>query len=359
MPDYFDKDEFPVYRFPSMPLTSRPPYRVGVTLTGEVKERRLRGQTLKEILFTNILDIPFDIVHSHSPFSSGILAYRIAKKWNIPLVTTFHTKYREDFMHAMKSTLLVNIAVRQLVEFYKKVDYVWVPSEETIETLRSYGFEGKIEVMPNGTDLIVEESQLAGLRAEGQDLFGIPEGMPLFLYIGQHIKEKNLEILIDSLGILHRKNRDFRMVFIGGGYYAEEMQKKTIQLGLGEKVHFKGIIRDREQIKKAYARADLLYFPSLYDTSSLIVKESAGMRLPALLVRGSSTAAGVHDGENGFLAENSAEAMAEKIDSLLDNRQRLVQAGQGAYKSLYRSWESVLSMVAERYQEIIDEWKGR
>lgn len=359
MPDYFDREEFPVYRFPSMPLAVRPPYRVGVNLVGEAREKRLRGQNLKETLRTNIFNIPFDIAHTHCPFASGNLALRVAQKRNIPLITTFHTKYREDFMHAMKNNLMVDIAVRQLVEFYKKVDYVWVPSEETIETLRSYGFKGEIEVMPNGTDLIVRGEELAGLRAEGQEIFGVPEGVPMLLYIGQHIKEKNLDVLVDSLGLLHKKGADFRMVFIGGGYYADGLKEKAKALGVVEKVLFKGVIRDREQIKRAYARADLLYFPSLYDTSSLIVKESAGMRLPALLVLGSSTAAGVRDGENGFLAGNSAEAMAEKLDVLLGDKAQLAKAGRGAYETLYRSWESVIGTVAERYERILAEWRGR
>jgi len=341
-----------------MPLTVRPPYRFGVDLIGEVRQKRLRGSSLKETLSTNVFNIPFDILHSHSPFSSGNLAYRIAKRWNIPLVTTFHTKYREDFMQAMKSKLLVDIAIRQLVEFYKKVDHVWVPSEETIETLRSYGFRGPVEVMPNGTDLIVPESELPGLRAAGEAYYGLPPQVPMLLYIGQHIREKNLDIVMDSLGILHHQGVDFRMVFIGGGYYADALKEKTKELGLTDKVLFKGIIRDRELIKQAYARADLLYFPSLYDTSSLIVKESAGMRLPSLLVRGSSTAAGITEGENGYLAENSAEDMALKLKTLLGDRPALLHAGQGAYRTLYRSWESVISMVAARYEQILAERAG-
>ena len=356
MPDYFDREEFPVYRFPSMPLAVRPPYRVGVDFIGEIRQKRLRGQNMKEVLHTNLFNIRFDIIHTHSPFSSGNLAYRLARKWDIPLVTTFHTKYREDFMQAMKSKILVDIAIHQLVDFYGKVDYVWVPSEETIETLRSYGFKGAIEVMPNGTDLIIADSEIQGLRKSGEEYLGVPHGIPMLLYIGQHIREKNLDVIIDSLGILHTKGIDFRMVFIGGGGYADALKEKVKEKGLETKVLFKGIIRDRNLITQAYARADLLYFPSLYDTSSLIVKESAGMRLPALLVSGSSTSAGVKDGENGFLANNSAEDMAAKLQVLLADPSALRIAGQGAYNSLYRSWESVIGSVSERYREILKDW---
>ncbi len=359
MPDYYDSEEFPVYRYFSLPLHARPPYRFGMNFVGEVHEKRRRGDNLRERLSTNVFDIPFSLVHAHCPFTSGELAKRVATVKKIPLVATFHTKYREDFQQSLKGKLLVDIAVFRLVLFYNSVDFVWVPSSETIETLRSYGYKGPIEVMPNGTDLIVDEEELPMLRAEGEKFLGLPSGLPVLLYIGQHIKEKNLDLLVDSLGLLSAGGTDFRMVFIGGGYHREALEARVAELGLGDKVLFKGVVRDRELIKRAYARADILYFPSLYDTSSLIVKEAAGMRLPTLLVSGSTTAQGVVDGKNGFLAENSAQGMARRLAAALADPDSRRMAGLGAYSTLYRSWESVIGEVGERYRAILRDWKGR
>jgi len=49
-PNYYDTEEFPVYRIPSVAFAARPPYRAGITVTGALKEKRLRGEILKENL---------------------------------------------------------------------------------------------------------------------------------------------------------------------------------------------------------------------------------------------------------------------------------------------------------------------
>ncbi len=353
MPNQFDHEEFPVYRYTSFPIPSRPPYRFGVNLVGEVVEKRRRGERLLERLTGNVFSIPFDLVHAHCPFSSGYLAQRIARMRRIPLVATFHTKYRLDFESSLKNKFLVNLATKRLIQFYEQADHVWVPSAETIETMREYGFKGNIEVMPNGTDLIVTDEELKRLRIDGEAEFNIPSGVPLLLYLGQHIREKNLDNLVGSLAIAAKSTTDFRMVFIGDGYHRAALMARVAELGLSDKVWFKGVIRDREIIKRAYARADILFFPSLYDTSSLIVKEAAGMRLPALLVEGATTAEGIQDGVNGFLASNTPDGLAARLLAALEAPDARLKAGAGAYQSLYRSWEQVIGMVSERYQEII------
>lgn len=359
VPGYYDQEEFPVYRFPSLPLYARPPYRLGVSITGLVRQKRIRGSNLKEVLQTQLFDVPFDIVHTHSPFSSGFLALRVARMRKIPLVASFHTKYKEDFLRIVENDFFATVAVRQLVNFYNKADLVLVPSEETIETLRNYGYEGPVEVMPNGTDLVVDEQDLPVLREQGAQAFAIPHSVPLILYIGQHIKEKNLDLVIDSLALLKKKGIPFRMLFIGDGYYAPALKQRAAEAGLGDWVVFRGIIRDRALITQAYARADLLFFPSLYDTSSLIIREAAGMRVPSLLVRGSSTAAGVRDGINGFLAENDPSAMAASLELALGNKALRKQAGMGAYRTLYRTWEQVAHEVEARYRLLIEEYASR
>lgn len=358
-PDYFDNEEYPVYRFPSLPVAARPPYRLGVAITGDVKEQRLRGGCVKEILSTNIFRIPFDLVHAHSPFVSGSLARTIANRLNIPLVTTFHTKYKPEFERALKMGALVSVAMHMIQDYYNKADFVWVPNDESIGVLRDYGFGGDIEVMPNGTDLSVSESELPLLRQEGEKLLDVEGDSFVFVYIGQHIVEKNLDLLIEALPRLKALDKPFTMIFIGDGKHREAMEKRVQALGLTKQVKFLGIIRDREFIKRAYARADLLLFPSLYDTSSLTVKESAAMHLPAVLIRGSSTAEGIADGQNGFLSENEPDAYAQTILRAMSTPSLRQIAGDGACKTLYNSWESVLEKVDLRYREILSHWKGR
>ncbi len=57
----------------------------------------------------------------------------------IPLVATFHSKYRDDFERVIPNKALVDYLVGKVVKFYESVDEVWVPQASVGETLREYG----------------------------------------------------------------------------------------------------------------------------------------------------------------------------------------------------------------------------
>ena len=39
----------------------------------------------------------FDIFHTHTPFMIGNSALKLARSYNVPIVSTFHSKYYDDF----------------------------------------------------------------------------------------------------------------------------------------------------------------------------------------------------------------------------------------------------------------------
>jgi 1,2-diacylglycerol 3-alpha-glucosyltransferase len=343
-PSYIASEEYRVLQFFSLPLPNRPPYRIGLPSFDLPFRHRLFSRR-------------FDLVHTHCPFMSGHVALEYARRRKVPIVSTFHTKYRDDFERAVGSKAIVNWAVNYIVDYYNKVDFVWVPVEGTIDTLREYGYKGPVEVMPNGSDMDPTPEERADLRRKGGEALGIASDVFTMLYIGQHIWEKNLHILLDALEVLNKAGRNFRMAFVGDGYARNEMERIVAKRGLSGKVSFFGIVQDRELIKAFYARADIVAFPSLYDTSSLCVKEAAGFRTPSLLIRGATTAAGVADGVNGFLADNSGAAYAERIGRIMDDPGSIAAVGTESYGTLFRSWKDVIDEVEERYRKIIGDYR--
>ncbi|HEY5509322.1 MAG TPA: glycosyltransferase, partial [Paludibacter sp.] len=95
-PDYKDNEPYPVYRYASIPILGRYPYRFGLPKI--------------DSLFNYRIDkVSFGLVHAHCPFSSGRLALRIARKQKIPFVATFHSKYREDFEHSVHNKFFAKL----------------------------------------------------------------------------------------------------------------------------------------------------------------------------------------------------------------------------------------------------------
>ena len=333
--DYSNCD-YEVLGYPSIPVPFRHPYVTGMA-------------EMDPVYLSRLLQRQFKLVHAHCPFSSGKAALRIAKVQNIPIVATFHSKYRDDFKRVLKSGIVVDEIIKNIVAFYQQVDEVWVPQESVREVIYEYGYKGDVEVVDNGSDLVSDYSDeyFADVRRElgvGQDEF-------VLLFVGQHIWEKGTRFIIDTLEQI--KDLPFRMFFVGTGYAAEDMKRMIHTKGLDDKTTFVGVLTDRSQIKKYYAVADLFLFPSLYDNAPLVVREAAALHTPAVMVQGSTAATILKDSYNGFLIENSIESFEEKLRGLAADRDLVRRVGIEASRTIVRSWESVVDEVLLRYRDLI------
>jgi glycosyltransferase involved in cell wall biosynthesis len=345
---YTEKVSYEVIRFKSIPLPGLNPYRAGLPHLDLEFQRKLNGSC-------------FDILHAHSPFVSGRSALHLARKNRIPLVATFHSKYRLDFEKMISNKTVVDFLIRMMLDFYGRVDHVWVPNHSTGNTIREYGYTGDFRIMPNGTDIrIPGDSEQLKLRKEGRDSLGLKDSDFVLLFVGQHRWEKNVRMIIDSLHIIKNQGKSFKMVFVGEGYAAKEMSELVKKYELTENVIFTGVIAERGKLPGIFAGSDLFVFPSIYDNSPLVVIEASAFGIPSILVNGSSAAENIKDNENGFLIENSEDALARKIVELKHRPELIRQVGNSARKTIYRSWESIVDEVYKCYTEIIrDHKKGR
>jgi len=345
--DYKDRVDYKVIRFKSVLLPGMNPYRVGLPMIDFRFKKKLAKNN-------------FDILHAHCPFISGQLALKLARKLDIPVVATFHTKYREDFKKALPGEMFVDFMMTLTMDFYNSVDKVWVPNRATGETLKEYGFTGEFEIMPNGTDFdIPEKGKYLKYRHKGLEEIKANNDDFILLFVGQHRWEKNVRTILDSLKILKEKKESFKMVFAGEGYAAKEMKTLARQYKLADNVVFTGVITERSAMKHLYACADLFIFPSVYDNAPLVMREAAAFNVPSIVVRNSSSSEGIMEDVNGFLINNSAASLAEKIMELKSNPQAVKRAGEGARKSIYRHWESIVDEVNIKYEDILRNHKSK
>lgn len=336
--------DFEVMSFNSYPAPGRREYRWGL---GFMDPR----------FWNKVKDIPFDIVHTHCPFSSHLVARALANKHDIPLITTFHTKYRDDFLAVVKNSALVdNVVIKSIISTYEHTDEVWTVNEASIETLREYGFKGKVVVMENGCDIEPSERTEA-VAKRVRERYRLNDMAPIFAYIGQHTHQKNVFMLIDALKLLTDKGIAFHMLFLGDGPQKEEMRDAAEGYGLLDKIHFLGIVRDRELLKDIYLSSYAVLFPSLYDTSSLVPREAAACRCPTVFVKGSSTAQGIEHGAQGFLAGNTPESYASVLQKIVQDPQLRDTVGENARQALYVPWSEAVKKARERYLYIIDKKK--
>ena len=327
---------YEVLDYLSVPVPFRHPYVTGIAQIDPLFRAKLARRKFK-------------IVHAHSPFSSGLMAAQVAKSQNIPLVATFHSKFKDDFKKVVPSDMLVDQAIKIVMEFFDRADEVWVPQASVEEVIREYGYKGHVEVVDNGSDLVADYPE--SYFEDSRRVLGIAPDEFVFLFVGQHIWQKNTRFIIEGLERI--KDLPFRMFFVGTGYAADEMKQLVHDKGLDSKVTFTGMLTERDQITRYYAAADLFLFPSLYDNAPLVVREAAALHTPAVMIEGSTAATILRDGENGFLVQDSLDDFEARLRALYADRPQVRRVGAAASRSIVRSWEDVVDEVLDRYNHII------
>ncbi len=293
--------------------------------------------------------IPLDIVHAHSPFTSGSEALRLASLRKLPLVGTFHSKYYDDFLKATKSEKLARVGVKFVVDFYERCDEVWAVGQATADVLHEYGYEGDIQVMPNG--VMIRQAD-ADAMADAERRWGLGRD-PMILFVGQMNWKKNILTVLEACAQLHAQGTRFQLVLAGQGPDLKEIEQKIHDLGLADCTHLAGHITDSRLLDGLYARASLFAFPSLYDNAPMVVREAAVMGTPSVLVRGSSAAEIIQNGENGYLCENDPADLARVMRQVLADPEAARKIGENAKETIPVPWEKILETAVGRYERLI------
>jgi len=338
-----DDSRYPytITRYPSFPAVKFEGYPASIPFSpevaGKVKEKDVA------------------LLHSHCPVMSTYMARQLRQIADVPIIFTYHTKFDVDIANVIKGASLQNACKKVLVSNISACDEVWVVSQGAGENLQSIGYEGDYVVMPNGVDMPLGKAPQIDIDRATQN-YDLPDDIPVYLFVGRMMWYKGLRIIVDALSQLKARGKQFCMVFVGGGEEAQEVQNYAASCGIGDRCVFTGAIHDRTLLRGWYSRADLLLFPSTYDTNGLVVREAAASSVAAVLIKGSCAAEGISDGRNGFLIEETADALAALLRRL--TRQQMHQAGTYAAGEIYLSWETAVKTAAERYAVVIDKYKS-
>ena len=333
------------------------PYPVLTSMTFRVPFSRYASAVPKidRNLEKKIAEAQPDIFHLHSPSLLGKYAVSLGKKMNIPVVATFHSKYYDAILEFTKSRAIAKTVTNRIVELYENCDEVWACSEETGETLRSYGYSKPYHVMPNGTDAVYP-GNAEELKEKASNVYRIPQGKHVLLFVGQQIWYKNQRLILDTFRMLCDRNDDWFLVMAGSGKDEQDIAKYAAGLGLTEKqVLFTGLIQDRDLLKGVYLNADLLFFPSVFDNAPLVLREAAVLGVPTLATEGSNAAGAIRKNYSGFTADATPEHMSDEILRIFAEED-VRQIGQNARETIPISWEKLMPMVLAEYQAVIDKY---
>ncbi len=341
-PEASDNFSYGVVRYRSLNITEKLcGYRMGYPFS---------SRALDELAAAD-----FDIIHSHCPFASTVMARVLREKTNVPIIMTYHTKFDIDVKRALPHKIMWEPVLKFLVNNISSCDEVWTVSRGAGENLRSIGYEGDYVVMENGVDFPkgrADRSKAEALRAK----YGIDDDTFLFLFVGRLLWYKGIRLILDGIKRLadSGEKRKFKMMFVGDGLDREEIEAYAKEIGVYGYCIFTGAVTDREELRVFYTAGELFLFPSDYDTNGIVVREAAACGTASLLLKGSCAAEGIKDGHSGILVNADAEDIADKLKTALSKRAEIHAFGENAMNEVYVSWDTAVKRAYDRYFTVIE-----
>lgn len=206
------------------------------------------------------------------------------------------------------------------------------------EICHFYGVDrNRLHVIYNGVDTAVFHPGLADeFRTPTRVRAGIPEGAPLLLFVGSGFERKGVPQLLRAFSVA--RNKTAHLVIVGADRKLKAMQAMAVKLGVGQRVHFTGPLKD---VRPWYGAADGFVLPTLYDPCPNAALEAFASGLPVLTSTTCGAQEWVRPGRNGWVVDAVDEAaLAMRLDDLAG------LAGDAAARAAARAGVEALTLPA-------------
>jgi len=299
-----------------------------------------------------------DVLHAHY-WLSGWVGRRIAPRWGVPLVQTFHT------LGVLKNATLApgdvpEPALRLHAEerVARAADRVLVLTCGEARLLHTtYGLSGaRLTVVPAGVDLDrfwPNRLAAAGVAAD--------EATPELLFVGRLQPLKGPDIALRTLAQVRRSVPGARLRVVGGASGTgqgltgpAELSALAHELGVGDAVTFEDAVAQRE-LADRYRAAAVLLAPSRSETFGLVALESqacgtpvVGADVPGLeaVVRGGGTLVPNHD---------PVDHAAAVVRLLTDPAYAAAARRAGLAAARAASWDRTVERLLAVYADVVAE----
>ena len=322
---------------PSFAIPTRKEYRIA---TGLPEAQRKRLEAFRPTLF-----------HIAVPDVLGYQALKLAERWGVPVVASYHTRY-DTYLRFYGLGIFEKLGQRYMRNFYNRVRRVYPPSESMAEIIRSEGQSQHVEVWARGVD-----SELFSPTRRDMDwrrAHGIADDELAISFAGRLVKEKNTAIYMRVMNMLTARGLKVKPVVIGDG-----PEMAAMKTGLKNGV-FVGFLHG-DELARAYASSDIFFFPSESETFGNVTLEAMACGLPAVNAIASGSNSLVVEGETGYLVSARDEAgLAMKLEALVTDEALRRRTGEAARaRALTYSWDAILSGLLESYRTVLREAHGR
>lgn len=277
-----------------------------------------------------------NIVHVH-----GVRPLGATCGLDVPVVFTNHSS---GFLGRLKASPQRQARTAQLLQH---VNHVIGPSDELVEASRSFGFEGRATMIPNGVDPRRFHPGATDLRAK----LRIKKDETVILLARRLAAKNGVLWFANALPLL--RHLPFHVLIAGDGEERAPLMASLKENDLLDRTTFLGAVANKD-MPDVYRASDIAVLPSLAEATSIAGLEAMASALPLVGTRVGGIPAIIDDGATGFLvAPHDSQALSLALRQLIassDLRSRLGSAARAKVQREF-AWPIIVRKTVEVYRE--------
>jgi glycosyltransferase involved in cell wall biosynthesis len=280
----------------------------------------------------------YDLCHAFFAFPSGWLCCRTAGQ--LPYIISLRGSDVPGY------NVRLGLDYKLLAGLFRKIwsraSLIAANSNGLRQLARQFTPNLDIAVIPNGIDIQMY------CPAPSKTI-----GKPIrLLSVGRLISRKRIDWLIEGVSLAAKEGLDIRLNIVGEGNLLAELQKKTADLNVSDRVAFMGLV-ERQKMPDVYRANDLFVMASQHEGMSNAMLEAIASGLPVI----TTPCEGVQEliGDNGIIVNHpDLQEFVAAIKTLATDPQKyqaMSTAGRRIAETF--SWSAVADNYIQYYKKLL------
>lgn len=278
-----------------------------------------------------------DVIHAHSIFKAGFLAYAISKKHGIPFILTEHSS-------AFAKGWVSSGQVKGSQKVIESASVLLAVSGAFKSLLNSTYRTEKWQYLPN----IVSGSFLES----SQGIVEVEQNEITFITVCNLTEKKRVDVLIKAFYKLQAKQPNIKLKIGGDGPEMPKLVALAKELNIAHLVTFLGKL-NREQVKTEMSASNVYVLPSEYETFGVVAVEALALGKPVVATRCGGPESIITSDVGVLVDVNSPEALCDGMEHILHNLDSYCSSDIHEYCYKEFSEQAVITRIINHYQDAL------
>jgi len=281
------------------------------------------------------------IVHTHNPgaFIYGAIGAKLAK---VPII--INTEHGYEYKIPLRKKIIERFLM-------KNIDKTIAVSNDLRKKLAKSGTwsKDKIITIHNGIDL--QEFNTVVHKYALRVALGFTENDILIGNVARLAPVKDHSTLISAFEIISGRFTNSKLIIVGEGELRDELEKRTIGIGLNNRVFFLG---ERKDIREILSIFDIFVLSSLSEGTSITLLEAMASGKPVIATNVGGNPEVIINEKTGILIPPSQpRLLAEAMQRLVLNEDLALQMGKFAKEHIKANFD--IKIMSERIKRLYEE----